>query len=116
MSTEDTASQDSAPQAAATAEDDLPEQMQIRRAKRQRLLDSGRDAYPVTVPVTHTIEQVRETHGDIESGVMTGALVTVPAESVSSATPESCASRACTRGRVCPSRPWSLWTGWGNSR
>lgn len=51
--------------------DDLPEQMQVRRDKRQRVLDSGREAYPVTVERTHTIRQVRETHdGPLEAGEM----------------------------------------------
>ena len=38
---------------------DLPEQLKIRRDKRQRILDEGRDAYPVEVPRTHTLAQVR---------------------------------------------------------
>ena len=49
--------------------DDLPEQMQVRLDKRQRVLDSGREAYPVTVERTHTIRQVRETYdGPLEAG------------------------------------------------
>ncbi len=59
------------------ADEDLPEQMQIRRDKRQRLLDAGREAYPVTVPVTHTIEQVREQFPDVPAGETTGAEVAV---------------------------------------
>jgi len=39
---------------------DVPEQIRIRREKRQRLLDGGRDAYPVEVKRTHTLHQVRE--------------------------------------------------------
>lgn len=57
--------------------DDLPEQMQIRRDKRRRLLESGREPYPVSVPVTHTIEQVREEFDGIGAGEMTGAQVAV---------------------------------------
>jgi len=57
--------------------DDLPEQMQIRREKRRRLLDSGRDVYPVTVPLTHTIEQVRAEFPDVGPGEMTGTEVAV---------------------------------------
>ena len=30
-------------------EDDLPEQMRVRRSKRERLLEEGGAAYPVTV-------------------------------------------------------------------
>jgi lysyl-tRNA synthetase, class II len=43
-----------------TQGDDVPEQMLVRREKRQRLLDSGRLAYPVTVERTHTIREIRE--------------------------------------------------------
>ena len=39
--------------------DDVPEQFRIRQAKRQRLLDEGRDAYPVAVPRTHSLSEVR---------------------------------------------------------
>ncbi|GAA1741436.1 lysine--tRNA ligase [Aeromicrobium alkaliterrae] len=39
-------------------EDDLPEQLRIRREKRQELLDSGRAPYPISVPRTHTLRQV----------------------------------------------------------
>lgn len=45
-----------------TQADDLPEQMQVRLEKRQRLLDSGREAYPTVVERTHTIRQLRETY------------------------------------------------------
>ena len=40
--------------------DDLPEQLQVRRDKRQRLLEEGKPAYPVDVPRTHTIREIRE--------------------------------------------------------
>lgn len=56
---------------------DLPEQMQIRRDKRRAVLESGRDAYPVRVPVTHTIEQVREQFPEVPAGEMTGVEVVV---------------------------------------
>lgn len=41
------------------APDDLPEQLRIRREKRQELLDAGVDPYPVSVGRTHTLAQVR---------------------------------------------------------
>lgn len=56
---------------------DLPEQMQIRRDKRSAVLAAGREAYPVRVPVTHTIEQVRELFPDVAPGEMTGVEVVV---------------------------------------
>ena len=38
---------------------DLPEQARIRRDKRTRILESGKDAYPVEVPRTHSLAEVR---------------------------------------------------------
>lgn len=37
---------------------DLPEQMRVRRDKRQQLLDAGEDPYPVVVERTHTLREV----------------------------------------------------------
>ena len=48
--------------------DDLPEQIRVRLEKRQRLLDAGGQAYPVVVPRTHTLRQVRERYPDLETG------------------------------------------------
>lgn len=39
-------------------EDDLPEQLRIRREKRQELIDSGRAPYPISVPRTHTLRAI----------------------------------------------------------
>ena len=39
--------------------DDLPEQMRVRRDKRARLIESGVEAYPVTVDRTHTLAEIR---------------------------------------------------------
>src|SRR6186713_1545214 len=44
------------------AEDDLPEQMRVRRSKRERLLAEGDEAYPVTVERTHTLAEIRATY------------------------------------------------------
>ena len=66
-----------------TQGDDLPEQMQVRREKRQRVLDSGRQAYPVTVERTHTIRQIREAWdpkleaGELEPDTRTGERVAI---------------------------------------
>ncbi|HEY7987679.1 MAG TPA: lysine--tRNA ligase [Lapillicoccus sp.] len=57
--------------------DDVPEQIRVRREKRQRLLDSGRDAYPVEVSRTHTLQQVREQWGHLETGEETDDVVRV---------------------------------------
>jgi lysyl-tRNA synthetase, class II len=57
--------------------DDVPEQIRVRREKRQRLLDTGRDAYPVEVHRTHTLEQVREQWAHLETGEETQDVVRV---------------------------------------
>ena len=57
------------------AEDDLPEQLRIRRAKRERLIDEGAQAYPVQLPITTTIAQVRSAHAGLEPDERTGVQV-----------------------------------------
>nr|WP_281497405.1 lysine--tRNA ligase [Ornithinimicrobium sp. F0845] len=47
---------------------DVPEQVRVRTAKRAQLLAEGKDPYPPGVPVTHTIGQVREQWGHLETG------------------------------------------------
>ncbi|BBH17258.1 lysine--tRNA ligase [Nocardioides baekrokdamisoli] len=54
---------------------DLNEQMLVRRAKRQRLLDAGREAYPAGVKRTHTLEQIREAYAHLEAGEETQDVV-----------------------------------------
>jgi len=58
---------------------DLPEQMQVRREKRQRLLDEGVQPYPVSVPRTHTIAEIREKYDDatLEPDTHTGLTVSI---------------------------------------
>lgn len=58
-------------------EDDLPEQMRVRREKRARMLEAGIEAYPISVPVTHSIGEVRAQFGHLEAGDETGILVGV---------------------------------------
>jgi lysyl-tRNA synthetase class 2 len=55
-------------------EQDLPEQIAIRLEKRERL-NKLNDAYPVSLDITHTIEQVRAAHPDLEADVATGEKV-----------------------------------------
>ncbi len=57
--------------------DDVPEQMRVRRAKRDRMLAAGTDPYPVAVPRTDTLAAVRERHGDLETGAETDDVVGV---------------------------------------
>ncbi|WP_225755362.1 lysine--tRNA ligase [Actinotalea sp. Marseille-Q4924] len=51
--------------------------MRVRREKRERMLAEGREAFPVGVPVTHTVAQVRADHGDLEAGEETDVVVGV---------------------------------------
>lgn len=48
--------------------DDVPEQIAVRRAKRERLLAEGVAPYPVGVPRTRTIPAVRAAHPDLAPG------------------------------------------------
>ena len=59
------------------ADIDIPEQMRVRQDKRTRLLDQGREPYPVGVPRTHTLIEVREAYGHLETGEETQDLVGV---------------------------------------
>jgi len=56
--------------------EDLPEQIAVRMAKREKLNELG-DAYPVSLPITHTIAQVRSEFPDLEIDVATGKTVSV---------------------------------------
>ncbi len=57
-------------------EQDLPEQIAVRLAKRDRLNELG-EAYPVSLPITHTIEQVRAAYPDLGIDVATGDKVSI---------------------------------------
>ncbi len=63
----------------ALDEDDLPEQMRVRHEKRGRLLDAGAEAYPVSVPRTHSLAQVRALWPALEVDTATGSTVSVSA-------------------------------------
>lgn len=53
-------------------EDDLPEQLRIRREKRESLISRGIDPYPVAVPRTKSLKEVREKYANLEIDVVTG--------------------------------------------
>jgi lysyl-tRNA synthetase class 2 len=58
--------------------DDLPEQVRIRRDKYDRLMaDPQRAPYPVTVPRTHTLAQIRAAFPDLPADSTTGLQVGV---------------------------------------
>ncbi|MDQ1172634.1 lysyl-tRNA synthetase class 2 [Microbacterium testaceum] len=62
--------------AAEPTEDEVFEQKAVRLAKRERLLAERTDAaggpYPVAVPITTTIPELRARFGDLEAGAETG--------------------------------------------
>jgi len=53
-------------------EDDLPEQLRIRREKRSAILARGDEAYPVEVARTASLKDIREKHADLGIDVATG--------------------------------------------
>jgi lysyl-tRNA synthetase class 2 len=56
---------------------DLPEQFRIRQAKRADLLAQGRQPYPVDVPRTHTLLEIRQAYPDLPVDARTGEIVGV---------------------------------------
>lgn len=57
--------------------DDVPEQFRIRQDKRQHLLNQGREPYPVAVPRTHSLTEIRSTYPDLPADAATGVSVGV---------------------------------------
>ncbi len=55
-------------------EDDLPEQLRIRREKRAGLLERGIEPYPVAVERTKSLKEIREKYVGLEIDVATGDL------------------------------------------
>lgn len=49
--------------------DDVPEQITVRKAKREQLLAQGHDPYPAELPITTTIHEIRSQYGELEAGV-----------------------------------------------
>lgn len=64
-------------QNSAEAEAEIAEQKQVRLAKRARLIEEGKQAYPVTLPITHTIAQVRAVHEGLDPDARTGEVVAI---------------------------------------
>ena len=60
-----------------TTEDDLPEQLRIRRGKRAAIIERGGQAYPVSVPRTKTLKAVREENAGLDIDVATGKIESV---------------------------------------
>lgn len=59
------------------ADDDLPEQLRIRREKRESLLAQGIEPYPVSVERTITLAQIREKYANLEIDTTTGDIQSV---------------------------------------
>ena len=57
--------------------EDIPEQFRIRQSKRQHLLDTGREPYPVSVPRTHSLAEVRAAYPELPADSSTGDVVGV---------------------------------------
>ncbi|MGX4658192.1 lysine--tRNA ligase [Micromonospora sp. SCSIO 07396] len=57
--------------------DDLPEQMKVRREKRDRMLAEGVEPYPVGFPRTSTLAEVRERYAELPTDTATGDRVAV---------------------------------------
>jgi lysyl-tRNA synthetase class 2 len=62
-----------------SGQDDLPEQMRVRREKRDRLLAEGVAPYPISVPRTHLLKDLRDKYDaqDLEPDTRTGEQVAV---------------------------------------
>jgi len=58
-------------------EDDLPEQLRIRRGKRAAIIERGGEAYPVAVPRTKSLKAVRDENGGLDIDVATGKVESV---------------------------------------
>lgn len=58
-------------------EEDLPEQMRVRREKRARLLAEGVPPYPIGYPRTATLAEVREKYADLPTDTASGDTVSV---------------------------------------
>ncbi|HEX6247591.1 MAG TPA: lysine--tRNA ligase [Nocardioidaceae bacterium] len=79
---------DQTPPVAPAEEDDLPEQIRVRREKRARLLESGRAAYPLVVERSHTLKEIRAKFdplleaGELAPDTRTGERVAVAGRAV----------------------------------
>ncbi|WCN81225.1 lysine--tRNA ligase [Micromonospora sp. LH3U1] len=52
--------------------DDLPEQMKVRREKRDRMLAEGVEPYPIGFPRTSTLAEIRAKYADLATDTATG--------------------------------------------
>ena len=64
----ETSAPEANPEPNTPLDDDAPEQVRVRAEKRARILTDGGDPYPVTLPLTSTIAQVRAEFGELAAG------------------------------------------------
>lgn len=60
-----------------TPEEDLPEQLRIRREKRAAIIERGNEAYPVAVPRTKSLKVIRDENTGLDIDVATGKIESV---------------------------------------
>ncbi|MGO2111098.1 MAG: lysine--tRNA ligase [Pseudoclavibacter sp.] len=74
----ETAPQTPDPDAAEQAGDDLvsgaelSEQQRVRLEKREKLIERGHAPYPLTLPITHSVREIRERYEGLENDAQTG--------------------------------------------
>jgi lysyl-tRNA synthetase class 2 len=56
---------------------ELPEQLRIRREKRERIIESGNEAYPVSVPRTKSLAAIRSKYEGLATDTATGDIESV---------------------------------------
>ena len=66
---------DATTEAPEPSAEDIFEQKTVRLGKREKLIASGRDAYPVAVPIDTTIPALREKYADLVADDTTGVTV-----------------------------------------
>jgi lysyl-tRNA synthetase class 2 len=57
--------------------EDLPEQMRVRRSKRERMLAEGIPPYPVNLPKTATLKELRERYAELPTDTASGDHVAI---------------------------------------
>lgn len=65
------------PATSEQADDDLPEQLRVRREKRTTMLAEGVEPYPLGFPRTATLRDIRDKFGDLAPDTATGEKVAV---------------------------------------
>jgi Lysyl-tRNA synthetase (class II) len=84
---------------AASDTDDLPEQLRIRRAKRASIIERGLEPYPVSVPRTKTLKELRDAHKDLAIDVTTGITESVTGRIFLNEIPENYVSQRFAKVR-----------------